>query len=71
MTSRPVSTRVGNVKNNHPSLIEPAMSLHRWLATVFVLLALAECTQSATGPGQAPYAPYSHDDERISRPDMM
>jgi len=47
------------------------MSLHRWLATVFVLLALAECTQSATGPGQAPYAPYSHDDERISRPDMM
>ena len=30
------------------------MNLHRWFATVFVLLALAGCAQSATEPGQAP-----------------
>jgi len=47
------------------------MNLYRWFATVFVSLALARCTQSATEPGQAPYAPYLHDDERINRPDMM
>jgi len=59
----PVSPRVGNVKNNHPSLIEPiagagwarrigwpmeAMSWHRWLATLLVMRALAAC---AKGPG--------------------
>ena len=35
------------------------MNLHRWLATVFVILALVCCIQVATAPGQAPYAPYS------------
>ena len=31
------------------------MNWHRWLATLFVLLALAACTQG----GQAPHAPSS------------
>ena len=35
------------------------MNLHKWLVTVFVLLALAGCVQVATEPGQTPYAPYS------------
>jgi hypothetical protein len=34
------------------------MNWHRWLATLFVVLALAACAQG----GQAPYAPYSHED---------
>ena len=42
------------------------MILHRLLATLFVILALAGCAQIATGQGQAPAAPYSHD----SGPDM-
>jgi hypothetical protein len=37
------------------------MNLHRWLATVFVILALTGCVQVATGPGQAPHAPHSPD----------
>jgi hypothetical protein len=56
MTCWSVSPPVGNVKNNHPSLIEPiagagwarrigwpmeAMSWHRWLATLLVMRALA------------------------------
>jgi hypothetical protein len=45
------------------------MSLNRWFAAVFVLLALAGCVQVATGQGQAPDAPYSHhDEERMDRP---
>ena len=45
------------------------MNLHGWLAALFVLLMLAGCAQVATGQGQAPYAPYSHDDEeRMDRP---
>jgi hypothetical protein len=32
------------------------------LAPVFAVLALVGCVQSATGPGPAPYAPYSRDD---------
>ena len=32
------------------------MNLRRWLATVFVLLALAGCAQVATGLDRAPYA---------------
>ena len=62
MTCWPVSPRVGNVKNNHPSLIEPiagagwarrigwpmeAMSWHRWLATLLVMRALAACAKGA------------------------
>jgi hypothetical protein len=39
------------------------MKLHRRLATVFVILALAGCTRVATEPGQAPYAPYSPDND--------
>ena len=57
--------RVGNVKNNDPSLIEPifgVMNLRRRLAAVFVILAVASCAQVATGPGNASYAPYSSDD---------
>jgi hypothetical protein len=35
------------------------MNLHRWFATVLLILALVGCVQMATGPGQALYAPYS------------
>jgi hypothetical protein len=45
------------------------MNFHRRLATPFVILALAGCAQMATGQGQTPYTPYSHDDEgRMDRP---
>jgi hypothetical protein len=37
------------------------MNLRRRLVTVFVILALTGCVQVATEPGQAPYAPYSPD----------
>jgi hypothetical protein len=37
-----------------------AMNLYRWLATVFMILALAGCAQVATWQGQAPYAPSSN-----------
>src|ERR1700738_144252 len=62
MTCWPVSPRAGDVKNNHPSLIEPiagagwarrigwlmeAMSWHRWLATLLVMRALAACAKGA------------------------
>jgi hypothetical protein len=52
MTCWPVNTRVGNVKNNDPSLIEPIsaqMTLPRSLAMVLILLALGGCAQMATG----------------------
>jgi hypothetical protein len=42
------------------------MNLRRRLATLILLLALGGCAQMATGPGQEPYAPYSHD----NGPDM-
>jgi hypothetical protein len=42
------------------------MNLHRRLAGLFLILALGGCAQVATGQGQKPYAPYSHD----SGPDM-
>jgi hypothetical protein len=45
------------------------MNLYRRLAALFLILALVGCAQAATGQGQAPYAPYSHDDEeRMDRP---
>lgn len=37
------------------------MNLHRWLAALFVILALGGCAQVATGPGEAPYASYPRD----------
>jgi hypothetical protein len=48
------------------------MSVQRWLAVVLVLLALVACAQVATGPGQAPNAPYSPDNENVHDrgPDM-
>jgi hypothetical protein len=39
------------------------MSLHRRLAALFLILALAGCAPVATGTGPAPDAPYSHDDK--------
>jgi hypothetical protein len=47
------------------------MNLRRRLVALLVLLARTGCTRLATGPGQPPHAPYSQDDERINRPDMM
>jgi hypothetical protein len=40
------------------------MNWHRRLAAVFVMLALVGCVQGVTGPGQALYAPYSHNDRQ-------
>jgi hypothetical protein len=37
------------------------MNLHRWVAAVFLILALVGCVQVATGPGQAPDAPEPHE----------
>jgi hypothetical protein len=37
------------------------MNPHRWLAAVFVILALAGCAPVETGQGQAPASPYSRD----------
>jgi predicted small lipoprotein YifL len=66
MDARPVSPWVGNVKNNDLSLIEPIaggvrqgglggpMHWHRWLAALFVMLALAACAHG----GPVPYGPY-------------
>ena len=39
------------------------MNLHRRLAALFLILALAGCAPVATGEGPAPDAPYPHDDE--------
>jgi hypothetical protein len=73
MVAWPVSPRVGNVKNNDPSLIEPVagagrhagsvgpeeeMTSHRWLVTLLVTRALAACAQE----DQVPYAPYPPND---------
>ena len=38
------------------------MNLHKRLAALFLILALAGCAPVAMGPGQAPYTPYSHGD---------
>ena len=38
-----------------------AMNLLRWLAAVFVMLAVAGCAQGATSQRQAPYATHSSD----------
>jgi hypothetical protein len=47
------------------------MNLHRCLAGVFVILALAGCASVTTGQGQPSYAPYSRDDGGMNRgPDM-
>jgi hypothetical protein len=37
------------------------MNRHRWLAAVFLILALVGCVQGPQRQGQAPYAPYSSD----------
>ena len=37
---------------------EQAMNWRRWLAALFVDLALAGCAPGAVGPGQTPNAPY-------------
>jgi hypothetical protein len=73
MVAWPVSPRVGNVKNNDPSLIEPiagmvrlsgsggpeeAMNWHRRLAALLVMPALAACAQGGQVP-QAPSEPQS------------
>jgi hypothetical protein len=43
------------------------MNWRRWLATLFIMLALAACTQG----GQVLYAPYSHEDKNDRSGDMM
>jgi len=40
------------------------MNRHRWFVAVFIIWALGGCTQVATETGQAPYAPYSPDNNR-------
>ena len=48
------------------------MNLHRRLAAVVLVLALVGCAPVPTEHGQAPYAPYSHDDRGMNDrgPDM-
>jgi hypothetical protein len=47
------------------------MNLHRWLAAVFVILALVGCAHGLTGPEQSPHAPNSPNDHTNDRgPDM-
>ena len=41
-----------------------AMNLRRSLAALFVLLALSGCAQVTAGKAQAPYDPYSPDNNR-------
>jgi hypothetical protein len=41
---------------------EGAMNQHKRLAALFLILALVGCAPAATGQGQAPYGPYSHED---------
>ena len=38
------------------------MNLHKWLAALFVLLALSGCASMATDQVQAPVPSHSHDD---------
>jgi hypothetical protein len=40
------------------------MNLRRWLAALFVILALAGCAQVAIEQGQQPYTPYPPETER-------
>jgi len=42
------------------------MSLHRWLATVFVILGLAGCSQPVAGPGQGPLVSPSPHNTKMS-----
>jgi starvation-inducible outer membrane lipoprotein len=47
------------------------MNLNMWLGALLILLVLSGCTQPPTGQGQAPYPPYSRDNEGMNRgPDM-
>jgi len=41
------------------------MNLYRRLAAVIVILALGGCAQAATGQGQVPDPPYSHEDRNM------
>jgi hypothetical protein len=57
MTCWPVSARVGNVRNNDPSLIEPDRSQRTCMdgsPRLFVILTLAGYVRAVTEPGQAP-----------------
>jgi uncharacterized protein YceK len=47
------------------------MNLHRFLAALFVLLALSGCAQVATEQEQAPVPSYPHDNGPDGRGDMM
>jgi len=47
------------------------MSLHRWLAALFVILAVAGCAQVATQHEQAPVPSYPHDNGPDMRNGMM
>jgi hypothetical protein len=53
------------VRPAKPGGREEAMNWQRWLAALFVMLALTACAQE----DQVPDAPYSHnDEERMDRP---
>ena len=41
------------------------MHWQRWLAALFVALALTGCAQRSTGQAAAPYPPYSSEDSGI------
>jgi len=41
------------------------MNLHSRVAALFLILALGGCAQAATGQGQVPDPPYSHEDRNM------
>jgi hypothetical protein len=41
------------------------LNVQGWLAALLVVLALAGCAQGTTGQAQAPYAPYSPENNQI------
>ena len=46
------------------------MNLNKWLAALFVMLALAGCAQAASEQGQAPNAPYPSEFDRHTHGDV-
>jgi hypothetical protein len=55
MTPSLIDASLARVRHGGSGGPEEAMNWHRWLATLVVMLALAECPQG----GWVPYSPYS------------
>jgi SOS response associated peptidase (SRAP) len=68
MTAWPVSSRVGNIKNNDPGLIEPiaahskAVTSRVVITSLLILLALAGCTSTRLAIAPVPPSQYDRSD---------